>query len=321
MMTISHRRVTTTKGMFMVTHSSKKQVVLITGASTGIGNLTARALGEAGHTVYASMRNVKGRNSKHVNELLEYGERNGLDIRVVELDVQSDTSVENAVSAILVETGKLDTVVHNAGHLYVGYVEAFTPENIQHLFDINVIGIQRVNRAVLPHMRERHTGTLLYVGSTTTVVVPPFLGPYVASKFAADALAQVTAYEVGQLGIETTIVMPGAFTQGTDHFPNASRSGDVNRNQAYSILDPLVDRNESATTNLFPSDVDAHPRAVAEEIARILSLPAGSRPFRSVVDFTDSHVEEVNRVLRRAQEEFVTRLGFGELLHIRTALN
>lgn len=301
----------------MMANSSKKQVVLITGASTGIGNLTARALGEAGHTVYASMRNIKGRNAKHVNELLEYGEHNGFDLRVVELDVQSDTSAEDAVSTILNEAGRLDTVVHNAGHLYVGYVEAFTPEDIQHLFDINVIGIQRVNRAVLPHMRERRSGTLLYVGSTTTVVVPPFLGPYVASKFAADALAQVTAYEVGQLGIETTIVMPGAFTQGTDHFPNASRSGDVDRNQAYSILDPLVDRNEEATANLFPPDVEAHPRAVAEEIAQILSLPAGRRPFRSVIDFTDSGVEEVNKVMRRSQENFVNRLGFGELLHVR----
>src|SRR5689334_4053919 len=123
-------------------------VVLITGAATGIGNLTARELAAAGHTVYASMRDVRGRNAGHAEELLELGRREGQDIRVVELDVQSEASAEAAVATVLDEAGRLDTVVHNAGHLYVGYVEAFTPEDVQHLLDINAVGIQRVNRAV-----------------------------------------------------------------------------------------------------------------------------------------------------------------------------
>ncbi|MFF9279054.1 SDR family oxidoreductase [Streptomyces griseosporeus] len=292
-------------------------VVLITGAATGIGNLTARALAAAGHTVYASMRDIHGRNAERAQELLDLGRREGQDIRVVELDVQSDSSAEAAVATVLDEAGRLDTVVHNAGHLYVGYVEAFTPEDIHRLLDINAVGVQRVNRAALPHMRARRSGTLVYVGSTTSVVVPPFLGPYVASKFAADALAQVTAYEVGQLGIETTIVMPGPFTQGTEHFPNAGHAGDGERTRAYAELDPLVARNEQATEGLFPPGVDAHPRAVAEEIARVLALPYGTRPFRTVVDFSQAGVEEVNEVLRRAQEDFVTRLGFGELLRVK----
>jgi NAD(P)-dependent dehydrogenase (short-subunit alcohol dehydrogenase family) len=296
-------------------------VVLITGAATGIGNLTARSLAAAGHTVYASMRDAAGRNARRASELLELGRREGQDLRVVELDVQSQASVDVAVASILADAGRLDTVVHNAGHLYVGYVEAFTPEDIAHLFDVNAIGIQRVNRAALPHMRERGSGTLLYVGSTTSVVVPPFLGPYVASKFAGDALAQVTAYEVGQFGIETTIVMPGPFTQGTEHFPNASHAGDEERNRAYGALDPLVARNEEATSALFPPGVDAHPRAVAEEITRILGLPAGTRPFRSVVDFSNAGVAEVNEVIRRAQEDFVTRLGFGDLLRVKLTEN
>jgi NAD(P)-dependent dehydrogenase (short-subunit alcohol dehydrogenase family) len=292
-------------------------VVLITGAATGIGNLTARALAAAGHTVYASMRDIHGRNSGRADELLELGRSEGQDIRVVELDVQSDSSADAAVATVLDEAGRLDTVVHNAGHLYVGYVEAFTPEDIHRLLDINAVGIQRVNRAALPHMRSRRSGTLVYVGSTTSVVVPPFLGPYVASKFAADALAQVTAYEAGQFGIETTIVMPGPFTQGTEHFPNAGHAGDGERTRAYAELDPLVARNEQATEGLFPPGVDAHPRAVAEEITRVLALPPGTRPFRTVVDFSQAGVDEVNEVLRRAQEDFVTRLGFGELLRVK----
>ncbi len=291
-------------------------VVLVTGAATGIGNLTARALAAAGHTVYASMRDPEGHNIGHATELLEHGREQGHDLRVVPLDVQSDESAEAAVATVLAESEQLDVVVHNAGHLYIGYVEAFTPEDIARVIDINAIGIQRVNRAVLPHLRERGTGTLVYVGSTTSVVVPPFLGPYVASKVAADALAQVTAYEVGRLGIETTIVMPGPFTQGTEHYPNASHASDAERTKAYAALDPLVARNEAGTEALFPPGVDAHPRAVADEIVRVLALPFGTRPFRTVVDFTDAGVEEANEMLLRTQEKFLTRMGFGELMSV-----
>jgi NAD(P)-dependent dehydrogenase (short-subunit alcohol dehydrogenase family) len=208
-------------------------------------------------------------------------------------------------------------VVHNAGHLYVGYVEAFTAEDIAHLFDINVLGAQRVNRAALAHMRKRRTGTLLYVGSTTSISVPPFLGPYVASKFAFDALAMTTSYEVSQFGIETTIVMPGAFTQGTEHFANASHGSDQAVTTAYSALDRLVARNEEATASLFDPHVDPDPTSVAVEITRILSLPAGEKPFRSVVDFTQSDVEQVVAVTEQSRRDFVTRIGFGELLNLK----
>jgi NAD(P)-dependent dehydrogenase (short-subunit alcohol dehydrogenase family) len=292
-------------------------IVLITGAATGIGNLTAHALARAGHTVYASMRDLKGRNASRAGQLLAEGRDEGVDLRVVELDVTSQESGYQAVDTILRDAGRLDVVVHNAGHLYVGYVEAFTAEDIAHLFDINVLGAQRVNRAALPHMRARRTGTLLYVGSTTSAVVPPFLGPYVASKFAFDALAMTTAYEVSQFGIETTIVLPGPFTHGTEHFPDASHASDQDITAAYSALDPLVARNEEATNSLFDPAVDADPAAVATEITRILSLPTGKKPFRSVVDFTNAAVEDVLAVTEKSRRDFVTRMGFGALLELK----
>ncbi|MFF5257976.1 SDR family NAD(P)-dependent oxidoreductase [Actinomadura viridis] len=292
-------------------------VVLITGAATGIGNVTARRLAGDGYTVYASMRDPAGRDADHAAELRDLAVRDGVDLRVVELDVTGERSAEAAVATILNDAGRLDVVVHNAGHLCVGYVEAFTPEDIAHLIDVNAIGAHRVNRAVLPHMRDRRAGTLLYVGSTIGVTTPPFLGPYVASKVAFDALAVVTSYETQPFGIETTIVMPGAITQGTQHFPNASRAGDTAVARAYATLDPLVARNEAATASLFVPGVEPSPVPVADEIARILALPFGGKPMRSVVDFTDSGVDEVNEVARRTREGFVTRMGFGELLRPR----
>jgi NAD(P)-dependent dehydrogenase (short-subunit alcohol dehydrogenase family) len=264
--------------------------ILITGAGTGIGNLTARALARAGHTVYASMRNT---GTEPAQELRQLASRDGLALRTIALDVQSEDSARAAVATILAEAGQLDVVVQNAGHLAVGYVESFTADDIAHLFDINVLGAQRVNRAVLPHMRERGTGTLLYVGSTSIIDVPPFLGPYVASKAAFDVLAQATRYEVAPLGIESVIVMPGPFTRGTDHFPNASRASDTAVAAGYAELDPLVARNLEATNSLFAPGVNPDPVTVADEITRILALPFGQRPFRSIVEFTQFSVDDL----------------------------
>ena len=164
-------------------------IVLITGAGTGIGSLTARTLGAAGHTVYASMRDPEGRNARRSGELRSAADSGGWDLRIIELDVTSQVSAHGAMAEILRKSDRLDVAIHNAGHLYVGYVEAFTAEEIGHLIDVNALGVHRLNRAVLPHMRERRSGTLLYVGSTIPVTTPPFLGPYVVSKAAMDSLA------------------------------------------------------------------------------------------------------------------------------------
>jgi len=291
--------------------------VLITGAATGIGNLTAKALARAGHRVYATMRAPDGRNAPGAQELRDFAAAGGIDLRVVELDVASQESADAAVRAVVADSGELDVVIHNAGHLLVGYVEAFTAEEIAHLIDVNTLGVQRLNRAALPYLRERGRGTLLYVGSTIPVTAPPFLGPYVVSKAAMDSLALVTSYEVSQFGIETVIVMPGAFTQGTDHFPKAGRAADTAVAEAYRILDPLVARNEEATASLFTPGTEADPVVVAEEIARLLALPYGERPLRSVVDLTNSKVGQANAAITEARTDFVRRMGFGEVLELR----
>lgn len=291
--------------------------VLITGAGSGIGKLTASALARAGHRVYASMRDPQGRNAHRADALHQLAKEENVDLRVVELDVTSQDSADQAVATILADSGDLDVVMHNAGHLVVGYVEAFTAEDLAHLIDVNALGVQRLNRAVLPHLRAKGRGTLLYIGSTTSVTTPPFLGPYVVSKAATDYLALVTSYEVSQLGIETVIVMPGPFTQGTDHFPDATGPTDPTGVTAgYAALDPLVARNEEATNILFTPGLPADPVVVAEEITRILALPYGQRPFRSVVDLTNSAVEQTNEIVYAARADFVRRMGFGQLLEL-----
>jgi NAD(P)-dependent dehydrogenase (short-subunit alcohol dehydrogenase family) len=292
-------------------------VVLITGAATGIGRYTAESLVDDGHTVWASMRDHRGRNAERAEELRAYARGKRGEMNIVELDVLSQDSADAAAKAVVTESGQIDVVINNAGHLFVGYVEAFKAEDIASLFDSNALGTHRVNRAVLPHMRERRHGTLMYVSSTIPITTPPFLGPYVASKAAQDMLALTTSLEVGQLGIETVIVMPGPFVEGTNHFPDASHAEDDGVTAGYAELDPLVARNEKATESLFDPDQDASPKAVGEEIRRILQLPYGERPLRTVIDFTHSGVEEVNDVVTDTRDDFIRRMGFGEVLKIK----
>ena len=97
-----------------------QKVILITGASSGFGRLTAEALAKAGHSVYASMRDVAGRNAGNAAEMAEMSSRDGIDLRPVELDVQSEPSVDAAVASILAQSGRIDVIVHNAGHMMFG---------------------------------------------------------------------------------------------------------------------------------------------------------------------------------------------------------
>lgn len=292
-------------------------IVMITGAATGIGRLTAETLAAAGHTVYATMRDPEGRDAPAASELAALARATGAYLRIVALDVTSQDSAEDAVRHILADAGGLDAVVHNAGHLYLGYVEAFTDDDLARLLDVNAVGAHRVNRAVLPYLRENRSGTLVYVGSTILVTTPPFLGPYVASKAAFDALAVVTSYEVSQFGIETSIVMPGAITQGTRHFANASKATDERVSAQYAVLDPLVERTHEAHEQLFAPGRTADPHDVAEEIRRILALPVGDKPFRSVVDAAHAGVDHVMAFSDLTREAFVRRLGFGETLELK----
>ena len=111
--------------------------------------------------------------------------------------------------------------------------------------------------------------------------------------------------------------MPGAITQGTSHFPNASHASDDKITSAYAALDPLVARNEEATASLVPPGVEASPQGVAEEISRVLALPRGQKPFRTVVDFTQAGVDHVMAFSDMTREAFVTRMGFAETLQLQ----
>jgi NADP-dependent 3-hydroxy acid dehydrogenase YdfG len=138
-----------------------KNIIVITGASSGFGALAARALARAGHTVYAGMRQTTGRNVPQLKDVKEYAAAHGVDLRAIELDVLSQESVDAAIKTIISENGRLDVVIHNAGHMVFGPAEAFTPEQLAQLYDTNVLSTQRVNRAALPHLRAQEKGLIV----------------------------------------------------------------------------------------------------------------------------------------------------------------
>ncbi len=293
-----------------------KQVVLVTGAASGFGRMIANALAGAGHTAYASMRSLSGKNAHQIDEVAAYSREHGVDLRIVELDVQSEASAHAALDTIIAEHGRLDVLVHNAGHMVTGPSEAFTPEQLADLYDINVLGCQRVNRAALPHMRRAGRGLLVWIGSSSVAGgVPPLLGPYFAAKAGMDALAVAYARELAPLGIESAIVVPGAFTTGTNHFASAGEPADeaVAGDYARGWPDGFADRMKQALAGTVPDDAD--PAEVARAVTAIVDAPYGRRPFRVVVDPASDGASVAYAVIDRVREQFLDRIGFAELRH------
>ncbi|MFC5860816.1 SDR family oxidoreductase [Acidicapsa dinghuensis] len=292
-----------------------KYVIVITGASSGFGALAARSLAKAGHTVYASMRDTAGRNAPQVAAAKQFATDNNVDLHTVELDVASQASANAAIAQIIAEAGRLDVVIHNAGHMVFGPTEAFTPEQLAELYDVNVLSAQRVNRAALPQLRKQKRGLVVWIGSSTAGGVPPYLAPYFAAKAGMEALAVSYARELSRWGIETTIVIPGAFTKGTNHFAHAGKPADAARAAEYQsgpfagFEEPLL----KALAATVPDDADV--QAVADAIVKVVDTPFGKRPFRITVDPAQDGSEVVNAVMDRVRAEMIRRLGFEDLLH------
>src|SRR3984893_3648522 len=291
------------------------KIIVITGASSGFGALTARALAKAGHTVYAGMRATTGRKKRERGKAKKFAKENNVDLRTIELDVASQASVDAAIQKIVGENKRLDVVIHNAGHMVFGPAEAFTPEQLGELYDINVLSTQRVNRAALPQLRKQRNGLLVWVGSSSSAGgTPPYLAPYFAAKAGMDALAVIYARELTRWGIETSIVVPGAFTGGTNHFAHAGSPADKVRVAEYEAgpYKGFADDVLKGFASIVPPD--ANVEGVADAIVRVVDAPFGKRPFRVHIDPTQDGAEVVNMVSDRVRAELLRRIGLTDVL-------
>src|ERR1700693_779125 len=292
-----------------------KKVIVITGASSGFGELTAHELAKAGHVVYASMRETTGRNLAQVEAAKKFAAENKVDLRTIELDVASQESVDSAIQRIVSKTGRLDVVIHNAGHMVFGPAEAFTPEQLAELYDVNVLSTHRVNRAALPQLRKQKKGLVVWASSSSSAGgTPPYLAPYFAAKAGMDALAVVYARELTRWGIETSIIVPGAFTGRTNHFAHSGSPADLARVAEYEAGPYKGFANDVHTGFASIVPADANVDGVADAIVKVVDTPFGKRPFRVHYDPTQDGAEVVNMVSDRVRAELLRRIGLTDVL-------
>ena len=180
--------------------------ILITGCSTGIGYESALTFGRAGHRVYATMRNLA-----KAGPLQAAAAAEKLDVRTVQLDVDSQASIDQALAHVVAESGQIDILVNNAGVTGVGPIETTTDAEWHAVFETNFFGPLRVARAVVPAMRERRAGTIVNVSSAAGRLVAPVYGQYHSSKWALECAMETLAIELKQFGIRVSLVEPGFF--------------------------------------------------------------------------------------------------------------
>jgi NAD(P)-dependent dehydrogenase (short-subunit alcohol dehydrogenase family) len=281
---------------------NSKQVVLITGSSTGFGRLFAETLARKGHTVFATMRDPGGRNAKNASEIRMLTEKDSLPIYVLELDVTDDGSVERAVDAALAKAGRIDVAINNAGYVVSGLAEAVTTEQAQRLMDTNFFGPVRVNRAVLPHMRRQRSGVLMHISSGAGRIIAPSMGFYCASKFALEALAEAYSYELAAQGIESVIVEPGPYE--TPVIGNMVAAADEARTNTYGTLKQIP-----AKINAALSSIAGNAQEVADAVLRIIETPAGEKQLRYLVSPKSFGVDQINALSKQVQGKLLEAFG------------
>ena len=287
------------------------QRILITGASSGFGKLTSHTLLKKGKTVVASMRNAKGKNQQAAEELQSAG------AHIVEIDVTDEASVEQGVTAAIEMAGGMDVVINNAGVGVIGLQETFTPEDWQNLFNINVFGVQRVSRAVLPYMRAKGSGLIIYVSSLLGRMTIPFYGPYNASKWALEALAENYRTELSGLGIESCIVEPGGFP--TSFMDALMKPSDSSRDDSYGELTQAPVGFFKNFEQALAGNPEQKPQNVADAMATLIDTPAGERSFRTIVDKMGmgDHLAGYNEQLAQITSGIYNAFGIGDMLKLK----
>jgi NAD(P)-dependent dehydrogenase (short-subunit alcohol dehydrogenase family) len=293
------------------------KTVLITGSSSGFGLLIARTLLEKGYTVLATMRDLDNRNASRAKELQSYAEDTKGTLRLLEIDVTSNASVDEGIRQAVENTGHIDAVVNNAGFGVGGYAEGFTVDQFKKIFEVNVFGVQRVNQAVLPAMRKQGYGLLVHISSVMGRVVIPFAAPYTATKYALEGLAESYRYELSGTGVDVVIVEPGGF--GTGFADNILYPADEGRIASYGELSEIPDQMWGNFIQMLASDDAPNPRAVADAVLKLIETPAGQRPLRTVVDpLTGGEAPSVvNKTSDQVQEQLLSAFGLAELLSVK----
>lgn len=286
------------------------QKVMITGIAGGFGKPTALALLGKGYQVAGSVRNRTEKNADTIAELEAAG------ASIVEMDVTDTTSTEHGMAGAVERLGSLDVLFNNAGIGSYGIQELMSPEDMAQIFDVNVIGVQRVMRAALPHMRAQGRGTVLYTSSLIGRIATPFYGTYSASKWALEAIVECYRTELSGFGIESCIIEPGAMP--TAFFDGMVAPKDPKREAGYGEFAAVPAMSASGLAEMLDATPDQRPERIAEAVMALLEKPFGQKPFRTVVDHVGvgPQVEHYNNVLHEVTRNVMTSFGIEDMLKL-----
>jgi len=285
------------------------KTILVTGASSGFGRLTAEMLSKSGHKVFAGFRSAEGARKQIADEL------KAKNIEILKVDVTDQASVDTAIVQLLEKSGnKLDVVVNNAGMASAGLSEAFTAEQARDLFEVNVFGVQRVLRATLPVLRAKRAGLVINVGSILGRVTLPFFGLYGASKYAVEAMTDSYRYELSELGVDVVLVQPSAYP--TNMYAAAQKPANGELAKSYGETAEVPGKILKTFMTLFRGENAPNPQDVATAIDKIVATPAGSRPERVVVGLPFGS-DAVNTAVAPIQRGVIESLGLGDLTKLK----
>lgn len=248
------------------------KIILVTGTSTGLGISIAVQAAQAGHTVYATMRNLGKRAS-----LDQAAAEAGVTLNVLALDVQDMASIEAAVSQIIADHGRIDVLVNNAGQGFVRTVEQASEADITRVTDINYMGVVRTTKAVIPHMRQARAGHIVNVTSVGGLVGQPFNEIYCAAKFAVEGLTEaMAAYLTPAFGIRFSAVEPGGIQSefAATVLKQVEETGGMLEDEYLPILQTYI----SGAQSRMGADAYQTPDQVAEVIMGVIA--AETPPIR-----------------------------------------
>jgi NAD(P)-dependent dehydrogenase (short-subunit alcohol dehydrogenase family) len=284
-----------------------KKVVLITGTNSGFGWLTANSVAALGHKVYATMRDIDGKNADKAKALEQVE-----NITVLDVSLTDETSVKAAIDTIIAKEGTIDVLVNNAGISMFGVAESSTPEDLQRMIDVNVIAPWRLMKLALPFMRKQSEGLIINVSSGWGRFSAPFFAMYGASKFALEGLSESLHYELRPFGVDVAIIQPGSFP--TEMSQKVQFGSDASVVDDYRKIADIPDKIFGAVGQMFET-VKPNPQEVADTVVNLINLPKGQRPLRTVADPTTGEiVRTANEAVAVEYAKVLEAFGMEDLL-------
>lgn len=223
----------------------------------------------------------------------------------------------SGVNQAISELGGLDVLMNNAGTVSIGMQEFFTTEDYKRLFDVNLFGVQSMNRAVIPFFRKQSRGLIIYTTSLLGRIAMPFYGPYQSTKWALESMAENYRVELSTFGIENCIIEPGGYP--TEFMHNLMRPSDNGRAESYGEFMKFPENMFAGFEKVLKENPQQDPQRVADAAAELIEKPYGEKPFRTTVDFIGmgDAIQKYNEHLDQMTTGLYTNFGIGGLLSVK----